>query len=81
MLWARPDRARHVRSLSLCPDSSGGRACKWGRNALPGGYLVSSATRRAARNFEVLRTFVWDGEEFPPFDDMWFALRILCVPQ
>ncbi|KAH9168241.1 hypothetical protein EDB89DRAFT_2115384 [Lactarius sanguifluus] len=78
MLNARPDRARHVRSLGLCPDSSGGRASKWGRSALPVGYLVSSAVRQAARNFEVLRTFAWDGEELPPCDDMWFALRIFC---
>ncbi|KAH8993354.1 hypothetical protein EDB92DRAFT_1934503 [Lactarius akahatsu] len=77
MLNARPDRARHVRSLGLCPDSSG-RASKWGRSALPVGYLVSSAVRQAARNFEVLRTFAWDGEELPPCDDMWFALRIFC---
>ncbi|KAI9437466.1 hypothetical protein H4582DRAFT_2111766 [Lactarius indigo] len=52
MLNARPDRARHVRSLGLCPDSSTGRASKWGRSALPVGYLVSSAVRQAARNFE-----------------------------
>lgn len=79
MLHARPDRARHVRSLSLSPDFSSGRTTKWGRSALPGGYLVSAAVRRAAKNLEVLRTFVWDGEELPPYDDMWFALRILCV--
>jgi hypothetical protein len=80
MLFARPDRARHVRSLSLCPDfASGGRASKWGRSALPGGYMVSAAVRRASKNLEVLRTFAWDGEELPPYDDMWFALRISCV--
>lgn len=42
--------------------------------------MVSSAVRRAAKNLEVLRTFAWDGEELPPYDDMWFALRMLCVP-
>jgi hypothetical protein len=41
--------------------------------------MVSAAVRRAARNLEVLRTFAWDGEELPPYDDMWFALRISCV--
>ena len=46
---------------------------------LPDGYAVSSAVRRAAQHLEVLRCFVWDGEELPPYDDMWFALRISCV--
>jgi hypothetical protein len=41
--------------------------------------MVSAAVRRAAKNMEVLRTFAWDGEELPPYDDMWFALRISCV--
>ena len=41
--------------------------------------MVSAAVRRAAKNLEVLRSFVWDGEELPPYDDMWFALRISCV--
>ncbi|KAI0286357.1 hypothetical protein BC826DRAFT_972643 [Russula brevipes] len=80
MLYARPSRARHVRSLSVSPDSPGvarGRASRWGRSALPDGYAVSSAVRRVARHLEVLRHFAWDGEELPPYDDMWFALRIL----
>lgn len=90
MLYARPERARHVRSLSVCPDSllagrgtgalsSSSSASKWGRSALPDAYAVSSAVLSVARHLEVLRCFVWDGEELPPYDDMWFALRILCV--
>jgi hypothetical protein len=94
MLYARPERARHVRSLSVSPDSlSVGRAtgafssssssaaagARWGRGALPDAYAVSSAVLGVARYLEVLRCFVWDGEELPPYDDMWFALRILCV--
>ena len=80
MLYSRPDRARHIRSLKVNPDSViTGRASRWGRSALPDGYAVSSAVRRAAKNFEVLRCFAWGGEELPPYDDMWFALRILCV--
>ncbi|KAI0292701.1 hypothetical protein B0F90DRAFT_224866 [Multifurca ochricompacta] len=79
MLYVRPDRARHVRALEVSPDSpSSGRTIRWGRGALPSGYTVSSGVRRAARYFEVLRSFVWDGEELPPYDDMWFALRIFC---
>ncbi len=89
MLHARPGRARHVRSLSVCPDStsvgrgtgssSSSSSSRWGRSALPDAYAVSSAVLSVARHLEVLRYFVWDGEELPPFDDMWFALRILCV--
>ncbi|KAI9457424.1 hypothetical protein F5148DRAFT_347802 [Russula earlei] len=87
MLHARPDRARHVRSLSVrpCPDSPShnngtgtGRAPRWGRSVLPDAYAVSSAVRRTARHLEVLRRFAWDGEELPPYDDMWFALRVFC---
>jgi hypothetical protein len=86
MLYARPDRARHVRSLSVCPDTlsarrgTGPSSSRWGRSALPDAYAVSSAVLGVARHLEVLRYFVWDGEELPPYDDMWFALRILCVP-
>lgn len=85
MLYARPDRARHVLSLSVCPDTFSARRTgssypsRWGRNALPDAYAVSSAVLGVARHLEVLRCFVWDGEELPPYDDMWFALRILCV--
>jgi hypothetical protein len=89
MLYARPERARHVRSLSVCPDSltagrgsgasSASASSRWGRHALPDAYAVSSAVLKVARHFDVLRCFVWDGEELPPYDDMWFALRILCV--
>ena len=58
----------------------GRRRSSWGRGVLPDGYAVSSAVRRAARRLEVLNYFMWDGEELPPYDDMWFALRISCVP-
>ncbi|TFY80979.1 hypothetical protein EWM64_g3037 [Hericium alpestre] len=35
--------------------------------------------RRAAHNMEILSRFAWEGEELPPYDDMWFALRICCT--
>ena len=67
-------------SLSLAEESVGRqRTFRWGRGVLPDGYAVSSVVRRAARRLEVLSCFVWDGEELPPYDDMWFALRISCV--
>ncbi|TFY50188.1 hypothetical protein EVG20_g11667 [Dentipellis fragilis] len=49
------------------------------RQVLLDGYRISAAVRRAAHNMEILRAFVWDGEELPPNDDMWFALRICCT--
>ncbi|KAH9993572.1 hypothetical protein BJV77DRAFT_944266 [Russula vinacea] len=85
-----PTRARPAcRSLSVVPirrSQDGGRAhcrrrrvgVKWGRSVLPDAYAVSSAVLSVARHLEVLRCFVWDGEELPPYDDMWFALRIFC---
>src|SRR6266404_5154996 len=91
MLHTRPDHARHIRSLGISTDSSpspdvhghghgyGRWTAKWGRGALPDATLVSAAVRQAARNLEVLRTFVWDGEELPTQDDMWFALSTSCV--
>ncbi|KAI0266985.1 hypothetical protein BC834DRAFT_923671 [Gloeopeniophorella convolvens] len=77
MLHARPERARHVRTLAVHPD--GPRlAPRWGRAALPDGYAVAGAVRRAAPRLEVLGSFAWNGEELPPYDDMWFALRMFC---
>ncbi|KAI0316506.1 hypothetical protein OF83DRAFT_1060236 [Amylostereum chailletii] len=81
MLSMRPDRARHVRSLCVVPDnhSTGlGTRPVWGRAVLADGYAVSAAVRRAASRLEVLQRFIWDGEELPPYDDMWFALRVFC---
>ena len=80
MLSSRPDRARHVRTLSVRPDYQplGAEArAPWGRPATADGYAVSAAVRRAASQFEILQRFIWDGEELPPYDDMWFALRVL----
>ncbi|KAI0058697.1 hypothetical protein BV25DRAFT_1890725 [Artomyces pyxidatus] len=80
MLFAHPDRARHIRTLCVRPDAQEGppRRPVWGRKVLQDGYSVSAAVRRTAMYLEVLRSFIWDGEELPPYDDMWFALRVFC---
>ncbi|KAI0032252.1 hypothetical protein K488DRAFT_50296 [Vararia minispora EC-137] len=81
MLGSYPQRARHVRSLCVKPDdNSAGIPTQpvWGRGALYNGYAISAAVRRAAFGMEVLQRFMWDGEELPPYDDMWFALRRFC---
>ena len=81
MLFRHPHRARHVRRLRVSPDPPGtahdpARALR-GRRALGDGYRASAAVRKAAVALEVLHSFWWDGEELPPNDDMWFALRVL----
>lgn len=76
MLFNNPERARHVRTLSVSPDPVP-LVPRSSRYALDDGYKVSAAVRRAAVNLEVLQRFQWDGEELAPNDDMWFALRVL----
>ncbi|ETW80979.1 hypothetical protein HETIRDRAFT_434843 [Heterobasidion irregulare TC 32-1] len=83
MLFRHPHRARHVRRLRVSPDPPGtahdpARALR-GRRALGDGYRASAAVRKAAVALEVLHSFWWDGEELPPNDDMWFALRVFCT--
>jgi hypothetical protein len=73
-----------VRSPSVCPDPltagrGSGASSKWGCHTLPDVYAVLSAVLKVVRHPDVLRCFIWDGEELPPYDDMWFALCILCI--
>ncbi|KAA1471736.1 hypothetical protein DENSPDRAFT_837798 [Dentipellis sp. KUC8613] len=83
MLSTHPARARHVRELRVClaagSKPASGQLLGARRQVLLDGYRISAAVRRAAHNMEILRAFVWDGEELPPNDDMWFALRICCT--
>jgi hypothetical protein len=39
---------------------------------------VCAALIRVARNFKSLSTFVWDAEERPMNDEMWFVVRMAC---
>ncbi|KII92598.1 hypothetical protein PLICRDRAFT_172671 [Plicaturopsis crispa FD-325 SS-3] len=73
MLARRPDVARHVTRLAV-------RTCKDQKRCFGqcDGYVASAAVRQAARHMDALNTFMWDGEEAPPYDDMWFALRMSC---
>lgn len=74
MLANRGDIARHVQKLVVRPD--GGK--KYGAYPVSG-VAVSAAVSRAAWKLDALNTFVWDGEEMPPCDDVWFELRMLWV--
>ncbi|KAH7927521.1 hypothetical protein BV22DRAFT_1084908 [Leucogyrophana mollusca] len=68
MLYRRPDIARHVQKLFVRITGPGASD----------GYIVSAAIRETAVRLDALNTFVWDADEIPPYDDMWFALRISC---
>lgn len=76
MLQRRPEVARHVRKLVVRPDEDPRRRRR--RYSPVDGYLVSASVRQAAPRLDALHTFIWDGEDLPPYDDMWFALRISC---
>ncbi|KAG6811141.1 hypothetical protein H0H92_008796 [Tricholoma furcatifolium] len=75
MLSQRPDIACHVRELYIKPSSS--PDCK---QSISVSLLASAAVRDAASTqyFDTLWKFVWDAEEKPYNEDMWFALRIGC---
>ncbi|KDQ55840.1 hypothetical protein JAAARDRAFT_37263 [Jaapia argillacea MUCL 33604] len=87
MLASNPHIARHVRKLVVRPSSSPGQgflssSYQYGRRMRSyspvDGYLVAAAVRQAARHLDALNVFIWDGEDGPPYDDMWFALRMGC---
>lgn len=71
MLTHRPDVARHVQKL-LVRFSTSPRA----RSIDYNGYMVSTLVYHLAPFLDALHTFVWDADEIPQRDDMWFALRI-----
>ncbi|KAF8134522.1 hypothetical protein EV363DRAFT_1160578 [Boletus edulis] len=73
MLNHRPDIARHVQKLLVRFSTA---------HSTPSvehdGYRVSSLVHSLAHSLDALHTFVWDAEEIPRRDDMWFALRLSC---
>lgn len=75
MLQQRPEIARHVRELVVRPHTN-----RRLRQGIAVSALASAAVRDAAATmrFDALKKFVWDGEERPYHEDMWFALRMGC---
>jgi hypothetical protein len=73
MLQRRPDITRHVREMLVRP-----RSKRYLRDTIAASGLVSAAVRETAgtMRLDALRKFVWDGDEKPLHEDMWFALRI-----
>jgi len=76
MLQCRPEIARHVRELVVRPHTN-----KKARQGIAVSALASAAVRDTASTMrlDALKKFVWDGEEKPYHEDMWFALRMGCV--
>lgn len=78
MLQRRPDIARHVRVLVVRPQA---------KRPSRDGVLVSQEASGAVRDvaatmrLDALTKFIWDGDEKPYHEDMWFALRMGCVLQ
>ncbi|KIJ68133.1 hypothetical protein HYDPIDRAFT_148467 [Hydnomerulius pinastri MD-312] len=73
MLLRRPSIARHVQKLVIrfSPSSR--------RHSLDlNGYVISNLVQRLASKLDALNTFIWDAEEIPQCDDIWFALRMSC---
>ena len=73
MLSRRPNIARHVRKLLIRLRSSSD--CGQG---VALSLLASAAVRDAAatQHLDALTTFIWDADEKPYHEDMWFALRM-----
>lgn len=71
MLNRRPDVARHVQKL-LVRFSTAPKA----RLIDDDGYIIPVLVQRLARTLDALHTFIWDADEIPQRDDMWFALRV-----
>ncbi|KIK98480.1 hypothetical protein PAXRUDRAFT_31160 [Paxillus rubicundulus Ve08.2h10] len=73
MLNIRPDIARHVRKLVIRFSPSSAI-----HSEDLNGCTVSSLVKCLASKLDSLHTFIWDAEEIPQCDDMWFALRMSC---
>jgi hypothetical protein len=76
MLQRQPEIARHVRELVVRPHTN-----KKIRQGTAVSALASAAVRdtAATMRLDALKKFVWDGEERPYYEGMWFALRMGCV--
>ena len=75
MLYSRPDIARHVQKLQIRFSSSRPTFLVADVN----GITISRLLRELASKLDALHTFIWDADEIPHCDDMWFALRMSYV--
>ncbi|KAG6336620.1 hypothetical protein ID866_2459 [Astraeus odoratus] len=73
MLNKRPEVARHLQKLVVRFSPASGRHSRMDTN-----NFVASLVRRLAPKLDALNTFIWDAEEMPHSDDVWFALQMSC---
>ncbi|CAK5274459.1 unnamed protein product [Mycena citricolor] len=73
-----PDRCQHIQMLALYPNSIPGA---WPRKTLPAvlseRWLALRITCLFALRLVNLRSFVWDGEDYPA-DELWIVLKGMC---
>ncbi|KAG2154510.1 uncharacterized protein EDB93DRAFT_1081328 [Suillus bovinus] len=73
MLRSRPDVARHIQKLHVRFSSASSDYM-----VDVNGITISALLRELAPKLDALHTFIWDADEIPQCDDMWFALRMSC---
>lgn len=66
MLNQRPDVARHIQKLVI----------RFASTLTKHSFRVSDLVRTLAPKLDGLNTFIWDAEEMPQCDEMWFALQM-----
>jgi len=74
MLSRHSEIARHVQKLVIRPDHA--EQSRFRQYAPADGSVISTIIKQIAVRLDALHTFVWDAEDLPPDDDMWFTLRI-----
>ncbi|KAL4078558.1 hypothetical protein V8B97DRAFT_1865841 [Scleroderma yunnanense] len=73
MLHQHPGVARHIQKLVIRFASTSNKYTSDLRS-----FQVSNLVRALAPELDALHTFIWDADEMPQCDDMWFALRMSC---
>lgn len=73
MLARRTDIARHVRELILRLQPNHTLALTTNDREAASAAVIGVASSMA---LDALRKFVWDADELPFHEDMWFALRV-----
>ena len=73
MLQRRPDISRHVRELHVRPEEKWRSALTVTENGVVAAAVMSLA---ASKRLDALTKFIWDADEMPLNEDMWFALRV-----
>jgi hypothetical protein len=73
MLARRTDIARHVRELTLRLQSKHTPTMTTNDREAASAAVIEIASSMA---LDALRKFVWDADELPFHEDMWFALRV-----